>query len=64
MVQGPDMKEIVIVRVLVPEVDMVIPADEVLDVERVGEKMKMGEVWIGRWESVRKVWERGEVEVL
>jgi GINS complex subunit 4 len=65
MIQGPDMREIVVVRCLVPEVAMVVPADEILDQEREGEViMRMGEVWVGRWEGVKKAWERGDVEIL
>ena len=51
MIQGPDMREVVVVRCLVPEVAVVVPADEILEQEREGEVvMKMGEVWsIYRW---------------
>ncbi|EED22068.1 GINS DNA replication complex subunit Sld5, putative [Talaromyces stipitatus ATCC 10500] len=64
MIQGPDMREVVLVRCLVPEVPIMVPADEIYDQEREGEIMRMGEVWVGRWEGVRKAWERGDVEVL
>ncbi|KAE8554889.1 hypothetical protein EYB25_003436 [Talaromyces marneffei] len=65
MIQGPDMREVVVVRCLVPEVAMVVPADEMLDQEREGEVvMRMGEVWVGRWEGVKKAWEKGDVEIL
>ncbi|KAL1966907.1 hypothetical protein VTN77DRAFT_3651 [Rasamsonia byssochlamydoides] len=64
MVQGPDTKEVVFVRCLVDEVTIVVPPDETLDVEEYGTTMRMGEVWVARWEGVKKAWERGEVEVL
>lgn len=65
MIQGPDMREVVVVRCLVPEVAVVIPADEILDREREGDViMRMGEVWVGRWEGVKGAWERGDVEIL
>lgn len=65
MIQGPDMREVVVVRCLVPEVAMVVPADDMLDQEREGEvMMRMGEVWVGRWEGVKKAWEKGDVEIL
>ncbi|PCH00941.1 GINS complex [Penicillium occitanis (nom. inval.)] len=65
MIQGPDMREVVVVRCLVPEAAVVIPADEILDRERQGDViMRMGEVWVGRWEGVKGAWERGDVEIL
>lgn len=65
MIQGPDMREVVVVRCLVPEVAVVIPADEILDREREGDViMRMGEVWVGRWEGVKGAWERGDIEIL
>jgi GINS complex subunit 4 len=64
MIQGPDTKELVFVRVLVPEVTLLVPADETFPDDAFGTTMRMGEVWAGRWEGVRKAWERGDVEVL
>lgn len=64
MVQGPDSKEVVFVRCLVDEVTVVVPPDETLNEETYGTTMRMGEVWVARWEGVKKAWERGEVEVL
>lgn len=64
MVQGPDMKEVIFVRCLVEEVPVVIPPDEALDEETYGTTMRLGEVWVARWEGVKKAWERGEVEIL
>lgn len=65
MIQGPDLREVVIVRCLVPEVAVVIPADEILEQEREGDViMRMGEIWVGRWEGVKKAWEMGDVEIL
>lgn len=64
MVQGPDTKEVVFVRVLVPEVTLRVPADETFPDEALGTTMRMGEVWVARWEGVKAAWERGDVEVL
>ncbi|CRG90723.1 hypothetical protein PISL3812_07768 [Talaromyces islandicus] len=64
MVQGPDTKEVCFVRVLVDQVTVVVPADETLDEDTFGTTMRMGEVWVARWEGVKRAWERGEVEVL
>lgn len=64
MVQGPDSKEVCFVRVLVDEVTVVVPADDTLDEDTYGTTMRMGEVWVARWEGVRRAWERGEVEIL
>ncbi|KAL2001766.1 hypothetical protein VTN02DRAFT_1290 [Thermoascus thermophilus] len=66
MVQGPEAKEVVFVRCLAEEVSVVFPADEADEEEELelGATMRMGEVWVVRWEGVRKAWERGEVEVL
>jgi GINS complex subunit 4 len=64
MVQGPDMKEVIFVRCLVDEVPVVIPPDEALDEETYGTTMRLGEIWVARWEGVKKAWERGEVEIL
>lgn len=64
MVQGPDGKEVVFVRCLVDEVRVVVPAGEGVDEEVEGISMRMGDVWVVRWEGVRKAWSRGEVEVL
>lgn len=64
MVQGPDNKEVCFVRVLVDEVTVVVPADDTLNEDTFGTTMRMGEVWVARWEGVRRAWERGEVEVL
>lgn len=64
MVQGPDSKEVCFVRVLVDEVTVVVPADDTLNEDTFGTTMRIGEVWVARWEGVRRAWERGEVEVL
>ncbi|KAJ9284404.1 hypothetical protein DTO021C3_8049 [Paecilomyces variotii] len=65
MVQAPDTKEIVFVRCLVEEVSILIPADEAAGFEEeYGTTMHMGEVWVVRWEGIKKSWERGEVEIL
>ncbi|OGM50483.1 GINS DNA replication complex subunit Sld5 [Aspergillus bombycis] len=64
MVQGPDAREVVFVRCLVEKVGVVVPPGDGVEVETVGEEMRMGDVWVVRWEGVREAWERGEVEVL
>ncbi|KAL5043342.1 hypothetical protein BDW71DRAFT_121207 [Aspergillus fruticulosus] len=67
MVQGPDKREAVFVRCLAEEVLLVAPPGpgEVDDGEKVyGGTMRMGDVWVVRWEAVRQAWERGDVEVL
>ncbi|OJJ86071.1 putative GINS DNA replication complex subunit Sld5 [Aspergillus glaucus CBS 516.65] len=63
MVQGPEGKEAVFVRCLVDEVGVVVPPGDGVE-EMVGTGMRMGDVWVVRWEGVRGAWERGEVEVL
>lgn len=64
MVQGPDMKEVVFVRCLAEEVRIVIPADDILPEEVLGMTMRRGELWVTRWEGIKRAWERGDVEVL
>ncbi|KAJ5369859.1 DNA replication complex GINS protein SLD5 [Penicillium cataractarum] len=62
MVQGPETKEVVFVRCLGAEVPVLVDGEE--GVEEVGVVMRMGDVWVVRWEGVRRAWERGEVELL
>ncbi|KAB8270633.1 GINS DNA replication complex subunit Sld5 [Aspergillus flavus] len=64
MVQGPDGREVVFVRCLAERVGVVVPPGDGVEVETVGTEMRMGDVWVVRWEGVRGAWERGEVEVL
>lgn len=64
MVQGPDLKEVAFVRCLAEEVRIVIPADDTLPEEVLGMTMRRGELWVTRWEGVKKAWERGDVEIL
>ncbi|KAL4784315.1 GINS DNA replication complex subunit Sld5 [Aspergillus varians] len=64
MVQGPDRKEVVFVRCLAEEVNVVAPPGDGVDEEVVGATMRMGDVWVVRWEGVRSAWERGDVEIL
>lgn len=64
MIQGPDEKEIVFVRCLVNEVRAVVPAGDGIEEEMEGITLRMGDVWVVRWEAVKRAWERGEVEVL
>lgn len=65
MVQGPENREVVFVRCLGAEVPVVVAAaagEE--DAADIGVTMRMGDVWVVRWEGVRDAWERGEVELL
>ena len=64
MVQGPDAKEVVFVRCLVDEVRVVVPPGDGVEEETLGTTMRMGDVWVVRWEGVKRAWEKGEVEVL
>ncbi|KAE8373085.1 hypothetical protein BDV26DRAFT_297259 [Aspergillus bertholletiae] len=64
MVQGPDGREMVFVRCLVERVAVVVPPGDGVEVETMGTEMRMGDVWVVRWEGVRGAWERGEVEIL
>jgi len=66
MVQGPETKEVVFVRCLAEEVPIVFPPEEGAEFqeEEYGATMRIGEVWVVRWEGVKKAWERGEVEIL
>ena len=64
MVQAPDARQVVFVRCLAEEVTVVIPPDDTVGVEEYGTTMRIGEVWVARWEGVRRAWERGEVEIL
>ncbi|CAG8270627.1 unnamed protein product [Penicillium salamii] len=59
MVQGPELREVVFVRCLGAEVPVLLEEDE-----DVGVTMRMGDVWVVRWEGVKKAWGRGEVELL
>ncbi|RDW93734.1 putative GINS DNA replication complex subunit Sld5 [Aspergillus mulundensis] len=66
MVQGPDKREVVFVRCLAEEVGLLAPPGpgEDMDEEVVGQTMRMGDVWVVRWEAVKAAWEKGDVEVL
>ncbi|OJJ60033.1 hypothetical protein ASPSYDRAFT_201185 [Aspergillus sydowii CBS 593.65] len=64
MVQGPDAREALFVRCLAEEVLVVAPPGDGVDEEVSAATMKMGDVWVVRWEGIRKAWERGDVEVL
>jgi GINS complex subunit 4 len=63
MVQGPDVREVVFVRCLGVEVPVFVGEDGE-DGEEVGVTMRMGDVWVVRWEGIRRAWERGDVELL
>ncbi|KAJ5350873.1 hypothetical protein N7541_008600 [Penicillium brevicompactum] len=60
MIQGPEMREVVFVRCLGEEVPVLLEEGD----EDVGVTMRMGDVWVVRWEGVKKAWGRGEVELL
>ncbi|KAH2775266.1 hypothetical protein KXW10_003413 [Aspergillus fumigatus] len=64
MVQGPEMREAVVVRCLVEEVRVVIPPGDGIEEEQFGTTMRMGDVWVVRWEGIKGARERGEVEIL
>ncbi|BDD61099.1 GINS complex subunit [Monascus purpureus] len=64
MIQGPETKEAVFVRCLVDEVRVIVPPGDGIEEEMEGVTMRMGDVWVVRWEGVKKAWEKGEVEVL
>ena len=64
MVQGPEMREPVFVRCLVDEVRVISPPGDGIDEVFEGVSMRMGDVWVVRWEGVREAWEKGDVEVL
>lgn len=64
MVQGPEGKEAVFVRCLVGEVGVVVPPGDGVEEAVEGVRMRMGDVWVVRWEGIKDAWERGEVEVL
>ncbi|KAL4877546.1 hypothetical protein BJY04DRAFT_126066 [Aspergillus karnatakaensis] len=63
MIQGPDKREVVFVRCLAEEVVVLAPG-EGGEEDVVGGTMRMGDVWVVRWEGIRRAWERGDVEVL
>lgn len=63
MIQGPDLKEVVFVRCLGAEVPVVVGGAEE-DGDETGVTMRMGDVWVVRWEGVKRAWGRGEVELL
>ncbi|KAG2417392.1 hypothetical protein HFD88_008611 [Aspergillus terreus] len=64
MVQGPDLREAVFARCLAEEVQVVVPPGDGVEEEQYGTTMRMGDVWVVRWEGIRAAWERGDVEVL
>jgi GINS complex subunit 4 len=62
MIQGPEVREVVFVRCLGAEVPVVVGGEE--DGGDYGVTMRMGDVWVVRWEGVKGAWGRGEVELL
>ncbi|KAL4945668.1 hypothetical protein BDV06DRAFT_209279 [Aspergillus oleicola] len=65
MVQGPDKREVVFVRCVAEEVSVLAPPEQGVNEEvLVGGTMRMGDVWVVRWDGVREAWERGDIEVL
>lgn len=63
MIQGPELRELVFARCLGVEVPVLVGGEEEEEKE-VGVTMRMGDVWVVRWEGVRKAWGMGEVELL
>ncbi|KAJ5139147.1 GINS complex [Penicillium bovifimosum] len=64
MIQGPDLKEVVFVRCLGAEVPVVVGGEDEEDGDETGVMMRMGDVWVVRWEGVKAAWGKGEVELL
>ena len=64
MVQAPDSKEAVFVRCLTEQVKIITPQGDGIEDEVEGTTMRMGDIWVARWEGVKGAWERGQVEVL
>ncbi|KAJ5302008.1 hypothetical protein N7508_006871 [Penicillium antarcticum] len=62
MIQGPEVREVVFVRCLGVEVPVVVGGEE--DGGDYGVTMRIGDVWVVRWEGVKDAWGRGEVELL
>ncbi|OGE56711.1 hypothetical protein PENARI_c003G11372 [Penicillium arizonense] len=62
MIQGPELREVVFVRCLGVEVPVVVGGEE--DGGDFGVTMRMGDVWVVRWEGVKAAWGKGEVELL
>jgi Uncharacterized conserved protein len=62
MIQGPELREVVFVRCLGAEVPVVVGGEE--EQYGTGVTMRMGDVWVVRWEGVKGAWGRGEVELL
>ncbi|CAI7607883.1 unnamed protein product [Penicillium palitans] len=62
MIQGPELREVVFVRCLGAEVPVVVGGEE--EQYETGVTMRMGDVWVVRWEGVKAAWGRGEVELL
>ncbi|KAJ6091995.1 hypothetical protein N7467_003964 [Penicillium canescens] len=63
MIQGPELREVVFVRCLGVEVPVVVVGGEE-DGGDFGVTMRMGDVWVVRWEGVKAAWGKGEVELL
>ncbi|KAI2790285.1 DNA replication complex GINS protein SLD5 [Penicillium oxalicum] len=68
MVQGPETKEVVFVRCLAAQVDVVMEGENENGdgelVDEIGVTMRMGDIWVVRWDGVKRAWEKGEVELL
>ncbi|KAJ5205654.1 GINS complex [Penicillium cf. griseofulvum] len=66
MIQGPELREVVFVRCLGAEVPVVVVGGEEEEEEgnETGITMRMGDVWVVRWEGVKGAWGKGEVELL
>ncbi|KAJ5545300.1 GINS complex [Penicillium sp. DV-2018c] len=59
MIQGPELKEVVFVRCLGAEVPVVVGSEEEEGGDEMGVTMRMGDVWVVRWEGVKAAWGRG-----
>lgn len=63
MIQGPETREVVFVRCLGAEVPVMV-VGESEEEEDIGVTMRMGDVWVVRWEGIKNAWLKGEVELL
>jgi GINS complex subunit 4 len=63
MIQGPETREVVFVRCLGAAVPVLVVGEGEQE-EDIGVTMRMGVVWVVRWEGVKAAWLKGEVELL
>lgn len=65
MIQGPETREAVFVRCLSAQVPVLVGGEDDGEGEDdFGITMRMGDVWVVRWEGIKGAWARGEVELL